>query len=367
MFITIEKKEFSEAVHKIIFFTQRNSISLPVLSCIVIIAGDDGIKFRANNLEIAADFKVFGKIKENGVVAIPANIIQQITPTLNNNGVITLEQTGDTVIISTDHIKSIVKTISHEDFPSIPLPSNKNNFLLDGKILSSAIETTVSCASTSSIRPELASLFFSFTTNTLTTVTTDSFRLIEKIQPIPSNIPQNISFLVPAKNISDILKTIPTNTQLTILIDEHQLAIQWDGNTVTTRLTNGTYPDYKQIIPKQTIKNAIILRKDFETLLKHISVFSDTFQKITLLFDTEKQSIILSSHNNDTGSSTGSIPAKISGDQIELSFNYHYLQTPLSLIKTENISLQANNIGQPLIIKGVGDNSFLYLIMPMNQ
>ncbi len=367
MLITIEKKEFIQAVHKIIHFTQRNTVSLPILSCVIIVAGDDGIKFRANNLEIAADLKIPGKITTNGIVAIPVGILQQITTTLNINGVVVLEQIGDTVLITSDYIKSTIKTISQEDFPNIPTPQNKQIISLDAKILSSIINTTISCASTSNIRPELASIFFTFTQNSITTVATDSFRLVEKIIPISLKITENFSFLVPAKNISEIIKIIPQTINIILHIDEHQLVIKWDENIITTRLTGGTYPDYKQLIPKQTIKKAIVLKKDFDTLLKHISIFSDSFQKTTLLFNPDNQTLSLSSHNNDLGSSIGSIPAEISGDQIELSFNYHYLQTPLSLITTENISLNVNNIGQPLVIHGIGDNTFLYLVMPMNQ
>ncbi len=367
MFITIEKKEFISGIQKIIRFTQKTVSSLPILSCVLIIAGDDGIKFRANNLEIAADLKISGKITTNGIVAIQAVILQQIISTLNNNGVITLEQTGDTVLVTTDYIKSTIKTISQEDFPNIPNTQNKEIISMDSKVLISAVDATISCASTSNIRPELASIFFTLTQNSITTVATDSFRLIEKTIPVSLLIKKEISFLVPAKNISEILKIISQPTKIDIYIDEHQLTIKWGENTITTRLTGGTYPDYKQIIPKQTTKKATILRKDFETLLKHISIFSDSFQKVTLMFDPKKQTISLSSQNNDTGSSLGTVPAKISGDKIELSFNYRYLQTPLSLIQTENIVLNANNIGQPLIINSQGDPTFLYLVMPMNQ
>ncbi len=367
MFITIEKKIFIEGIQKIIRFTQRGATSLPVLSCVLIIAGDDGIKLRANNLEIAADFKIPGKINNNGIVAIPAGILQQITATLNNNGVITFEQTGDTVLVTTDYIKSTIKTISQEDFPNIPFTQNEESISIDSKTLTSAVEATISCASTSNIRPELASIFFTLTQNSMTVVATDSFRLIEKTIPVSLSVKQDISFLVPAKNISEILKTIPQSIKITMYIDEHQLVIKWGENTITTRLTGGTYPDYKQIIPKQTTKKAVVLRKDFDTLLKQISIFSDSFQKTTLVFDPQKQTVSLSSHNNDTGSSAGSVPAEVSGDPIELSFNYRYLQAPISLVQTENLSLNANNIGQPLIVRSVGDSSFLYLVMPMNQ
>ena len=125
--------------------------------------------------------------------------------------------------------------------------------------------------------------------------------------------------------------------------------------------------DYQQRIPKNSITNITILKKDFETALRRIIIFSDSFQKVKLIFDPKKQNITLSSNNPNTGSAEEQLHAKIIGDAIEQSFNYRYLQTPLPLISTESIILSVFGVGQPLIIKGVGDDSILYLVMPMNQ
>ena len=136
---------------------------------------------------------------------------------------------------------------------------------------------------------------------------------------------------------------------------------------VTTRLVSASYPDYAQIIPKSATAEATILRKDFEAALKRTAVFSDSFQKVRLSISSSEKAVMLSSHNNDIGDANESIAAAVSGESIELSFNHRYLQAPLSLISTESITLSAAGIGRPLIIRGVGDSSLLYLVMPMNQ
>jgi len=367
MIISLEKKNFMEAVHKTARFAQRGSATLPVLSCILIVSGDDGIKFRATNLEVGIDFKVTGTIKSNGVVAIPADILQQIASSLSGEGIITLEQTGDTVVITSGGARSVVKTIAYEDFPSLPLTSSTkdNTFDIDGVILKSSIETVVSCASTSTVRPDLASIMISIEGGVLTTVTTDSFRLAEKKQTLHNTI-SNFSILLPAKNSIDILQTIP-DKKITTIIGEHQISLLWEGSTLTSRLTSGTYPDYKQIIPKEITATAIILKKDFETALRRTVIFSDAFQKIHIVFDEKQQQLKLTSRNTDRGESEENISSTVSGDSIELFFNYRYIQTPLSLITSESIKLTATGIGRPLLMQGVGDESFLYLVMPMNQ
>jgi len=364
MFIIIERDKFIEAIHKVVRFAQRNA-TLPVLSCVLIVVDDKNIKFRSTNLEVGIDLRVDGVIKSTGVVAIPANILQQIASALSKEETINLEQSGDTVVVSFGDTRNIIKTVPYEDFPIIPTPTTDKKYSLDGVLFKSAIESVLSCASASTIRPDLSSIFLTLEGGTLTTVATDSFRLAEKKQVFPTNIP-NHSILIPAKNGSNIIQTIP-NDAVTFIIDEHQITFLWDGSTLATRLTTGTYPDYRQIIPKKTTTQATLLRKDFESALRHTTIFSDAFQKIQLTFDQKKQHLIISSHNTDTGSAKESIHAKITGDTIEQSFNYRYLQTPISLLTTESITISASGVGQPLIIRGVGDNSFLYLVMPMNQ
>lgn len=366
MIITLEKKEFAEAVLRVARFAERRSATLPVLAGIAIIAGDDGIKLRATNLETGIDLKVTGTIEQDGVVALPATTLREITSSFSGTGAIKLEHTGDTVLISSPTGRSQLKTLAYEDFPTLPIPdASKAKFSLPGTSIRALVGSVAVCASPSTVRPELGSVLLSAEGGIVKAVATDSFRLAEKKLSVSGSV-QPFSILIPAKNAMDIIQTIPDDA-VEMLVDEHQCAFSWPGGIVTTRLVTVPYPDYAQIIPKTFISEATLLRKDFETALKRASVFSDTFQKIRLGFDSGKKHIQFSARNNDIGESTESIPASISGEAVELSFNHRYLQAPLSMIMTESITLSAAGIGRPLVIKGVGDATYLYLVMPMNQ
>jgi len=365
MFILIEKNNFITAIQTVSRFSPKGSATLPVLSCILLVAGDEGIKFRATNLEMGIDLPVAGSVKESGVLAIPAHILQQITASLTGEGSITFEQSGETALVSFDNTQNIIKTIPYEDFPTLPLPTTPKKQKISGEKLKLAIESVSFCASPSVVRQDLASIFLSLEGGELTAVATDSFRLAEKRIPL-SEKGINFSLLLPAKNITTLLQTLPDD-EIDFTFDENQAAFMWKGSTLITRLTNASYPDYRQIIPKNTEAEAILLKKDLELALRHTTIFSDSFQKVKINFDQKNKKLIISSQNTTTGSSKETIPAQIKHSSLEQSFNYRYLQTPLSIIKTESISLSASGVGQPLIIRGVGDNSFLYLVMPMNQ
>ena len=181
MNISIEKNEFSNAVYKVAKFAERKSSTLPALSSILILAGNEGIKMRATNLEIGIDFKLNGKCISDGVVAIPATVLQQISGSLTQEGNITIEHTGDTISLISGTGKSLIKTIPYDDFPSIPFPENpKNRIVIKGILIKNLFTSLASCASSSTVRPELASIYLSIEGGILTAVATDSFRLAEK-------------------------------------------------------------------------------------------------------------------------------------------------------------------------------------------
>ena len=366
MNISIEKKLFSEAVHIASRFAERKSSTLPALSSILIIAGDEGIKMRATNLETGIDLKLKGEVKADGVVAIPASLLQQIASSLVAEGSITIEHTGDIVLLTSGTGKSSIKTVPYDDFPSIPFPENpKNRIVLPGIILRSLFTSIASCASSSVIRPELASVYLSIEGGVLTAVATDSFRLVEKKVPLAHKGTQG-KFLIPAKNALDIAQALP-DEDIIMSFDEHQCAFISTSGMLVSRLVNAVYPDYRQIIPKESVVEAVILRKDLEKALKQTTIFSDSFQKIRVSFDPKKNQLSLFARNADIGESSETISARITGDAIELSFNHRYLSSVLALTGAESLSLTAAGIGRPLIIKGVNDTSLLYLVSPMNQ
>ena len=366
MNISIHKKLFSETVHIAARFSERKNTTLPALSSIIIIAGNKEIKIRATNLEIGADLKIEGEIITDGAVAIPAMLLQQIANSLTNEGMITLEHIGNILSLTSGTAKSLIKTVPYDDFPSIPFPENKKSrIVISGVMLRTLLSSVASCASSSTIRPELASIYFSIEGGVATVVATDSFRLVEKKVPLLNNGTQG-KFLIPAKNALDIAQALPDDDSI-VSFDEHQCAFVSTKGMFVSRLTNAVYPDYRQIIPKESVVEAIVLRKDFEIALKQTAIFSDSFQKIRISFDPKKNSLSFFAKNADIGESTETLKAQISGSALDLSFNHQYLATAISLTSAESISLTAAGIGRPLIIRGVGDTSLLYLVSPMNQ
>lgn len=365
MIISLPKKEFAQAVHIVARFAEKGNATLPALSAILLVVGGDGIKLRATNLETGIDLEISGDKKEDGVVAIPASLLAPIAASLSGEGTLTLTHSGDTAVITTGSAKSTIKTIPYEDFPIIPVPETKTTLSLPGITIKNLLSSIAACASTSTVRPELASIYLVTESGALTAVATDSFRLAEKKVSL-TKAPAHVKVLIPAKNALDIAQALP-DEEVQMTMDEHQCSFTWGKSRLVSRLTNANYPDYKQIIPKEVAAEATVLRKDLEFALRRTAIFSDQFQKIKLSFDAKKKALALYATNPNLGESSETIPANISGNNLDLSFNHRYLAAALPLITTESLTLSAAGVGRPLTIRGQGDASFLYLVSPMNQ
>lgn len=366
MNISIENKKFIEAVSTAVKFSEKKGGVGNAISSLLILANDDGIKMRATNLEIGIDLSIEGKVLSKGAVAVPSSVIGQIAGTISGEGTINIENTGDILTIKERSGKSSLKTVPYEDFPSIPFPeSSKNRIVVSGLNIKNILNTVSSCAATTTIRPELASIYISIEGGILTTAATDSFRLVERKTPLSSKGTQG-KFLIPAKNSLEIARSLP-DEDIILSFDEHQCAFIFQHGTIVSRLTNAVYPDYHQIIPKESIVEATIIRKDFESALRRTAIFSDSYQKVSLHFDPKKNQVVISSNNPDIGESTETITARVHGGQLNLAFNHRYLSTVLNLTSAESLSIVSAGVGRPVVIRGVGDASLLYLVSPMNQ
>ncbi len=366
MILSIEKKDFIQGVQIVGRFVDKGSASLPVLGNILVVVSSEGIKFRGTNLETGIDRLVAGSHTGEGVVAIPARILEQLASVQVGEGVITLEQSGDTVLVKSGMARSSIKTMPYEDFPILPVPEqSKGTFSLTGAVLQQLLSSVASCASTSTVRPELASVYLSIEGGVCSVVSTDSFRLVEKkVALTEKTIPTKL--LIPAKNALDIAQALPQE-KVTVSFDEHQCTVSAPGLLLTTRLTSAAYPDYRQIIPKEVVAEATVLRKDLELALKRSMIFSDSFQKVKLSFDPKKKTLALSARNADVGEFDESIQGQVSGGAVEISFNHRYLMTFFSLTGAESVTLSVSGVGRPLSMRPVGDTTLLYLVMPMNQ
>ena len=173
--------------------------------------------------------------------------------------------------------------------------------------------------------------------------------------------------MIPVKNITDIIKILEgIRGDITVLISDGQIAFEAEDVYVTSRLVEGNFPDYKQIIPKETKTTATLLKQDLLASIKTAGVFSDKFNKITFHVEPSNKKLYFETKNSDVGENTTIANASLEGEDINLNFNNKYIVDSLQPIHTDSIKLLFSGDAKPMIVQGSTDKSFLYLAMPMS-
>ena len=236
-----------------------NSSSLPVLRNILVIAANGTISVSATNLELAVTATLTGKITEEGSLTIPAHVFSAIVGSVSSEK-IHLEKKGNSVLVKTDNYEAAIQTIHEKEFPIIPKAKNTREFIdIDGNLLRSAFDQVINAAATvSDFRQELSGVLFSFQGDSIICAATDSFRLAEKTishAQYQTNIEKGFTVIIPAKNVQELIKILPSGT-VRIHVDQNEIIFKNEEREIVSRLIEGKFPDYRNIIPTSFDFNA---------------------------------------------------------------------------------------------------------------
>lgn len=358
-------EEFSKSVMVVVRFIERRA-NLPVLSSILILAEKGRVTLRATNLECGVELVVPARVHTEGAAAVPGAVLSGFMANARGKN-ITASLQGEILRLETSAAQASIKTLPHDDFPVLPRVSASTSFTVKAADLARAIRSVIFCSSTSAVKPELQSVLIYGEGGRLIAAATDSFRLAEKSVPLRSSgsVPQ---LLIPARNAGEYLRLLEgAGSDTDVYYNEHQLSTHLGSAYFTSRLIDGAFPNYRQIIPKTFSTEAVVLREDFSTALKSLTVFSDKFLQVTLTVDPPRKSLLLSSRNPDVGEQVSTLRATILGDGLMMNFNSRYLMDSLQAISGESVRIHANGPGKPILIKDAADDSYFYLAMPMNR
>ncbi len=360
------QEKLQSALIKTVRMTGKGA-SFPILSCILVEAKGTMVVIRATNLDLGIEISLPAKVEKEGKIAVPGAVFAQYIASLPAGKRIQLECKDNNLVITTDRGKTTIKGIAHDDFPVIPKIGGDTSFMVPIDQFVRGLRSVWYSASVSTIKPELSSVYIAATDGVLCFVATDAFRLAEKKIPV-KNIPDHKPILIPMKNISDIFRTFEDmNGEAEIMFNENQISIYFETIYVTSRLTDGMFPDYQQIVPKTAAIKAIVLKNDLLNALKVATIFSNKLNQSKITISPKNKNIEIVTKNAETGENTEFIEASISGEGIEMMVNFRYLLDCFQSISADSISLACIDARKPVIVTGVGDSSFLYLVMPMNN
>ncbi len=216
------------------------------------------------------------------------------------------------------------------------------------------------------IRPELGSIYLSVGDTGVTCVATDSFRLAEKVIGAGERKEEVLLPLKHALELSYILEHAE-GAEVKLAADESQLSVSCDGIRFLSRIVDGTFPNYKEIVPKSFSTEATVLKSDVVEILKKARVFSGNDQHLGFHIYPKRKIFSATARSEEVGEMSDSIEAALSGEDLDINFHIGYLADCLPTIASDSITLGFSGAGKPLVIRGVSDPSFTYLVMPLNR
>ncbi|NVN96648.1 DNA polymerase III subunit beta [Candidatus Nomurabacteria bacterium] len=342
------------------------NLTLPVLGSVLWVATGKTLKLRATNLNIGIEVEIPVKIEKEGVVAIRSDILSSLFSILSGDSIVSFEMVNDNLSVKTKTNTIILKSIPSDDFPTIPVIEGEVLNISAKKFLE-GVKSVYYSASVSEVKPEIGSVYIYPEEDLLVFAATDSFRLAEK----KVKIKQKLSFggiLIPFKNTLEIIKVFDgIDEDIKITLQKNQISFFTSNIYLTTRVVDGAFPDYKQIVPKNSTTEAILLKQDFISSLKISNIFSDKFNNVTFNVKPEEKVFEIEAKNTDIGENITLIAGALTGENITLNFNYKYIIDCFLSINTDSVVLMFNGNNRPMIIKPIGDSSFMYLVMPMNR
>lgn len=363
MKIKVTQENLSRAL-SIVSRTASTRTTLPILSNVLIRAIDNQLILSSTNLEVSTTQKVSASIQEEGVVTVPARLITDFVSNLPKTN-IEITVSSNKMSIVADGYRSNINTTSADDFPIMPEPETKNEISILAGIFKKAILNTAPIASSDNTRPILTGVYMYSSEGNLYMAATDGYRLAEK-QVIETK--KQISAIIPASTLNDINRVLIEDSEVVnIGVSDDQITINIGDTTINSRLIEGKFIDYKQLIPTNTQIEATVSQPELLRITKISELFArDSAGSITIDINSNKSTLSVHSITSEIGDNTAEVEAITKGEGL-ITLNSKFLLDAINQIDSNEIKLQFNGKLAPVLITTDNDSTYKHIIMPVKS
>lgn len=365
MKVSVLQENLSKAI-QVVGRVVGSRTSLPVLGNILIVADKSQLTLSTTNLELALSVSIGCKTETPGKVSVPARILSETVQGIVSEK-LQLTSEGDALEISAAHAQVAIQGMAAEEFPVIPEVNQKQTLSLPVAEIKNAFEKVSIAASLDESRPVLAGVYIKTTSDLLTVAATDSYRLAEEKVAI-SGLDDG-TVILPLRTVQELIRLLAQTEEdtLHITIGENELRCELNTISLVSRLVEGNFPNYTQIIPSEAPTKVVCGREELMSAVRLAGVFArESAHTIKLTF--EEDSIKIHAEAAQVGSNTSEVAAELTGKGTEISLNAKFLTDVLGVYSAPQVELQLNNRLDPFVIVPHEKNaSSLHLIMPLRS
>ncbi|MCK5461130.1 DNA polymerase III subunit beta [Candidatus Gracilibacteria bacterium] len=342
--------------------------TLPVLGNILIRAEGKKVYFAATNLEISISTSIEAEVKNEGAITVPAKILTSYASLFGKGEEVELKASdGTTLEINSKESKTKIKGISAEEFPQISRVESGVKLEIPSGDFRKAVQQVAFSAQENSSRPILSGVFFKTKGKKLLIVATDSYRLSEKVLELKQEVTE-IQSVIPVRAVLEADRLSMGIDNIAITISDNQVMFSAGGTELVSRLIDGQFPDYKQILPTSHKSVAKILREDFELAVRRVSIFAKENNQHMKLEFLNDGTLTVSTDSTQIGEERTTIPIKLEGATNIIALNTDYVLDLLSSLPgEENIIIELEGKLNPAVFKKEKDEDFIHLIMPLKM
>jgi DNA polymerase-3 subunit beta len=370
MKVTVERAALLKSlghVHRVV--ERRNTI--PILANVLVRADKTALSLKATDLDLEVIESIAAEVSPAGSTTVPAHMFYEIVRKLPEGSQVVLESSSDRAVLAVRAGRSrfTLQTLPESDFPDLAAGDMTHKFTLPGTDLKRLIDKTQFAISTEETRYYLNGIYLhvagSGKTQTLRAVATDGHRLAQTDLPVPAGAAGMPGVIVPRKTVTEVQRLIEdTAAEVTVELSSAKIRFAIGDVVLTSKLIDGTFPDYQRVIPSGNDKELIVDKKDFEAAVDRVStVSSERGRAVKLSLGGGK--LILSVTNPDSGSATEEIEVDYTADPIDIGFNSRYLLDIAGQLDGEVAVLRLADPGSPTLIEDKDAKGSLYVLMPM--
>lgn len=340
---------------------------LPILSNILLRTEGNRLLVAATNLEIAATYYIGAKVTKQGSITLPARLVGEFVSSLPK-GTVDLLTKGAHMTITSGSYTSVINGVEADEFPELPAIDEKEsvNYSIAAQDFKQAVSQTIITSSSDSTRPVLTGVYWHSIEGSLYLAATDGYRLAErKLLDTKSEI----AAIVPTASLQEVLRTLnDTIDEIEVLFDNTQVRFRVGEAEITSRLIDGNYPDYRQLIPKESETVVSLPAGEFARIVKIAGLFArESGGSITLTADAEKQELSIHSVASELGENTSNTPAKISAAG-QVTLNSRYVSEALGVLDGSTIEFRFSGKLSPCVLSVVEkEPNYTHIIMPLKS
>jgi DNA polymerase-3 subunit beta len=338
--------------------------TLPILSGLLLSAKEDTITIQSTDLEVSIKSSLKASVEEEGQVVLPGKLLSDIVRSLPEAAV-TIEVKKDSASVECGTTSFTLHTLPAGDFPKFPEVSVNQKIELPLGVLSGMTRQVLKAVSRDETRPILTGVLLVVSGTTIRMVATDSYRLSVREVDVENPIGEDIEVVLPGKSLDEAVKMASLEETLTLGVAENQVVFSFKNTVFVTRRIEGNFPNYRQLIPKETETSFTVSRNEFIDAVKRVSLMAQQSTPLRVKVAAEDQTVSLSATTQDVGMATEDLMANTQGTDMEIAFNHTFLTEGLLSAPEGEIIMKIVSPLKPGVIEIAGDEGFLYLLMPV--